>query len=123
MGKQCHHDVDKWLAMLHNCTQVRRVEPTNGCASQENVDGTESRKWRGKPRSWLDTASLPPKEDVRRPVASTARRGGARRRSHGWTTGKRRWRTPSPELEVDAVEEEVEEYLRWKWSPEDDHVD
>ena len=56
-------------------------------------------------------------------MASTARRGGARRRSHGWTTGKRRRRTPSPELEPDAVEEEVEEYLRRKWIPGDNHMD
>ena len=110
--------------MLHHCTQVRRVAPADGCASPENAEGTELRKQRGKPRSWLDTALPPPKEDVRELVASSARRGGARRRLHGWTTGKRRRRrTPSPELEADAVKEEVEEYLRWKWSPRDDRID
>ena len=118
--------------MLHGCTQARREEPTEGCASPDNAEGTESRK-RSKPRSWLDTASPPQKEDAREPVASgrcdrllasTARRGGARRRSHGWTTGKRRRRrTPSPELEADAVEEEVEEYLRRKWIPGADRLD
>ena len=132
VGQWWHHDVDKGLTMLYRCAQARREEPTEGRASPNNAEGTESRK-RRKPRSWLDTASPPPKEDAREPVASrrcdrsmasTARRGGARRRSHGWTTGKRRRRrTPSPDLEPDAVEEEVEEYLRRKWIPGDDRLD
>ena len=100
------------------------MQPADDCGTPDPGERPESGKRRSKPRSWLDTASPPPKEDAREPVASTSRRGGARRRSHGWTTKKRsRRRSPSPELQADFVEEEVEEYLRIKWSPGHDRVD
>ena len=73
VGQWWHHDVDKGLAMLYRCAQARREEPTEGRASPDNAEGTESRK-RRKPRSWLDTASPPPKEDAREPVAPGAMR-------------------------------------------------
>ena len=104
-----------------------------GCASPDNAEGTETPKRRIQPRSWLDTASPPPQEHARGPAApsgskpsnpSTTGRVRARRQSHGWTTVKRRrQRTPSPELEADPVEEEVESYLRLKWTPGEDRVD